>query len=73
MIEIFLSQSLNLIERFNIGMKAILKGDYPMEKDMRNIQMAVNTEDSLKTEKKVDMENIFGLMGLNTKETLPKI
>ena len=44
-----------------------------MEKGIKNILMAANTEDSLKMEKKVVMEIILGQMELNTKETLPTI
>ena len=54
-------------------MKVILKGENLMEKVLKNTLMAVNTEGSLKTEKKVAMDITIGPMGPNMKETLLKI
>ena len=70
MIAISLSQSLSLIKKLSIDMKVILKGENLMEKVLKNTLMAVNTEGSLKTEKKVAMDITIGPMGPNMKGTL---
>ena len=51
-------------------MKVILKGESLMEKVLKDTLMAVNTEGSLKTEKKVAMDITIGPMGPNMKGTL---
>lgn len=70
MIAISLSQSLSLIKKLSIDMKVILKGESLMEKVLKDTLMAVNTEGSLKTEKKVAMDITIGPMGPNMKGTL---